>query len=288
MNLLRISYFLAVVDQGTVTAAAQALHIAQPALSRQIKTLERELKLTLFESTGNRLKLTEQGEGFVSIARHFMHQKQAAEKAIASLRAGKIPCIHVAATQVTIRGLLSPFIAKTHPDDPVIIPKATNHFAIEDALHAGSDLGILPTVPSPHVASYPLGDAPIYAVVPEDHPWAEYDAVSIKQLAKSTLIVSSRRAVSRIIMDNALSEALIQPARLIECDEDSAIIALASAGHGIGITSLGTIPAGAVALPIHHAGTLKITLHAVWSPHHFAQQALRDLSKDLADYNNAA
>ena len=45
---------------GTVTAAAEQLHVAQPALSRQIKTLERELKLTLFEPQGSRLALTSQ------------------------------------------------------------------------------------------------------------------------------------------------------------------------------------------------------------------------------------
>ena len=90
MNFRRIECFLAVVDAGTVTAAAAQLHVAQPALSRQIKTLERELKLALFEPQGSRLGLTSAGRVLVAPARRLMADARSFDAAAATLRTGRI------------------------------------------------------------------------------------------------------------------------------------------------------------------------------------------------------
>ncbi|WP_443209948.1 LysR family transcriptional regulator, partial [Rhodococcus rhodochrous] len=61
MDLHLVTYFVAVVDHGGITKAAQALYISQPSLSQAIRTLERRLDTTLFDRTGRRLTLTEDG-----------------------------------------------------------------------------------------------------------------------------------------------------------------------------------------------------------------------------------
>ena len=105
MNLRRLQYFLAVVDAGTVTAAAERIHIAQPALSRQIKTLENELKLRLFEAQGNKLALTPAGRAFIPAARRLMLETQSLEDAADALRTGRVATLVAAATAASVRGL---------------------------------------------------------------------------------------------------------------------------------------------------------------------------------------
>ena len=61
MDIRIMEYYLAVVREGTISAAAEALHVSQPALSRQIKDLEDELRVTLFERGSRRIRLTEEG-----------------------------------------------------------------------------------------------------------------------------------------------------------------------------------------------------------------------------------
>src|SRR5699024_7986357 len=90
VNYRRLQYFLSTVDYGTVTAAAEELHIAQPALSRQLKTLEQELQLKLFESRGNRLVLTSSGRAFVPLARKLLLQTRDLQEAVAVLRTGDV------------------------------------------------------------------------------------------------------------------------------------------------------------------------------------------------------
>ena len=58
MDLRTLRCFVAVADTGTVTAAAQALSIGQPAVSRQVQQLEREIKVDLFNREDGRLRLT--------------------------------------------------------------------------------------------------------------------------------------------------------------------------------------------------------------------------------------
>lgn len=67
MDIRQLRSFVAVVDHGTMTAAGKALHISQPPLSAQIKSLEEELDCTLFDRTTRKMELTEAGRSVSEI-----------------------------------------------------------------------------------------------------------------------------------------------------------------------------------------------------------------------------
>jgi DNA-binding transcriptional LysR family regulator len=69
VELRLLAALVAVADEWSVSAAAVRLHVAQPSLSRQLRTLERRLGLTLFERSGRRLQVTAAGEQVVTAAR---------------------------------------------------------------------------------------------------------------------------------------------------------------------------------------------------------------------------
>ena len=86
MDLRLLEYFVAVVDHGGVTKAANALFIAQPSLSQAIKTLEREIGADLFDRTGRTLELTAGGRTFEAAARRVIRDVAVAKERVGAVR----------------------------------------------------------------------------------------------------------------------------------------------------------------------------------------------------------
>ncbi|HEY5989244.1 MAG TPA: LysR family transcriptional regulator, partial [Streptosporangiaceae bacterium] len=86
MTLQQLSYFLAAVEHGSFSAAAEALYIAQPSLSEQVKRLENELGVTLFVRTNRRLVLTEAGQLFLPSAQRAVAAAGEAAESVRAIR----------------------------------------------------------------------------------------------------------------------------------------------------------------------------------------------------------
>ncbi len=82
VSLAQIEYFVAVAEEGHVGRAARKLHIAQPAVSRQIRKLEDELRVPLFRRTPRGMRLSEAGAIFLGHARDILGGVRAARKAV--------------------------------------------------------------------------------------------------------------------------------------------------------------------------------------------------------------
>lgn len=292
MNLRRLEYFLAVVDEGTVTAAAARLRIAQPALSRQLRTLEREVKMALFSSSGNRLVLTQAGRSFVPLARRLLTESGAVEEAVAALRSGRVSTLRVAATAASVRVFVAPFIATTTREDPSLLVEESSHFAIHERLSEGADFIVSPADGQPGLRVVELGSADLMAYVHRSHPWAleQRDQVLLSEVAGERLVLPSHASVSRFILDNALSREGVQLQGYDECDDGLAILALAASGHAIGITSErsgfdvhGMVVRGGPRRE-EYDGALRIPLHVAWNPTHYAGAVIEDLALRMREF----
>src|SRR3954454_4615207 len=118
MNLRQLRYVVATADHGTMTAAAQALFVAQPALSRAIRELERELGIELFARAGRGVALTESGEQIVRYARDALRAVDAIEAFSATPSGGRPGELRVAATSTVepeLTARLLPEVAREQP-----------------------------------------------------------------------------------------------------------------------------------------------------------------------------
>src|SRR3954453_16344058 len=86
MTLQQLEYFLAAVDQGSFSAAADSLHLAQPSLSEQVRKLEAELGVALFTRVGRGIKLTEAGRALPPHAERVLGEVEAARGAVLEVR----------------------------------------------------------------------------------------------------------------------------------------------------------------------------------------------------------
>lgn len=287
LHLRRLAYFVAVLDAGTLTAASATLHIAQPALSRQIHQLERDLSLRLFERDRGRLVPTPSGVTMGEIARRLLAQAELAERAAGNLRSGHVTALVCCSTPVTTRGLLVPFIASLGTGDPTITTREVGHLEVEHALLEGADFVVTPTPPSADLDAIDLGRFPVRAVVSPGHPWARdrRESVSLVELVAQQLIVPPPTSISRQEFDRSLRRAGLAIGRHIESELDETTIALAASGRGVGVTT--TVPpvsVWAVTILDEHGGSdgPNISLHVAWQRHHYAAATMRDLGQRLA------
>jgi DNA-binding transcriptional LysR family regulator len=128
MNLRQALTFVTVAELGTVSKAALRLRIAQPALSRQIIDLERELGLRLFDRVGRRLLLTGEGEQMIAGCRVLLNCASSVKEQAQLLRHGDRGVLKVAGSPQHIESVLAQFLlryAKRYPNVQVKISEGT-------------------------------------------------------------------------------------------------------------------------------------------------------------------
>ena len=109
MNLRHLHAFATIVDVGGLAKAATRLHLSQPALSRQIQTLEADLGVALFDRIGRRVQLTSQGEDLLLRSRRLLAEAESLGERARELKSGETGILRVAATPQVIENLLARF-----------------------------------------------------------------------------------------------------------------------------------------------------------------------------------
>jgi DNA-binding transcriptional LysR family regulator len=285
MELRVLRYFLAVVDHGSVTAAADQVRVAQPAISRQLRALEAELGLPLFLREGRSLRLGPAGRRFLPIARDLVARADNARAAMTALAQGVNVSIVVAAHATTIADVIAPFVASRGPVPATPVFVAAPADAAYEALErADVDLAISTRAPSRDVASLVVAEFPVWAQVPPTHPWAEVAEVSFDALVRERLVLLDRSAGTRRAFEAEVAHSGSSYDLAAEVGLSEIAQALAAAGRGVAIVT--DEPAyGLRALPIvAHDGVLHIRLHAAWGATHYLAPAIREFAESLAEW----
>src|SRR6185503_3212661 len=118
MELRHLRYFAAVVDAGGVSKAALRLRMTQPALGRQIRDLEHELVVRLFDRVGRRVQLTAEGEELLRRARALLSDAESLVERGRALTTGTTGLLRVGSTPQTLESLLVPFMARFRRSHP--------------------------------------------------------------------------------------------------------------------------------------------------------------------------
>lgn len=284
MELRTLRYFVATADAGSVNAAAPIVHVTQPAISRQLAQLQRELGITLFDTRGSRSTLTAAGRQFLPIARDLLVRADKASEAAASFAAGTLESIAISAPATTLSDVIAPFLATWGPDDPVPNVAESDTSDATSALLAGADLAIVAEDPAAVHSSSAIADLPIWAYVRRDHPWAGRKSVRVQELIDEAVITMTPQFKPRKILDGVLAQAGLSVPNLMESSNAQVAQALAAAGRGVAVVSddprFGLVP-----LHLEGAhGPVRIRLFAAWDPGHHAQARLGEVADRLSAF----
>lgn len=288
MELRHLRYFLAIAEHGTVTAAAARLHIAQPAISRQLQRLEHDLGVTLFRRNGPRLVLTDAGRQMLTIASDIVTRADRATMTAQQMANGHLTRVTVAAASTTIEYVLAPFAATLGRDDPFVSVDSVPPTAVHDAVLAGHDLGLSATAPpAGRLAWRRLTSVPLRAYVAAGHMWAERRSVPLTELLAAPLLLPARTDPTRIVLDDAVNRAGLRYGPYEEVPWPPLSQALAAADRGVAVvTDLERFGARPVFVVVDDGEPVLLTIHACWNPDHYAAEALATFADRLAQFSD--
>lgn len=265
-----IKYFLAAVDAGSITEGARRVHVSQPSVSRQLRSLEKELGVLLFERGQGSVRLTHAGRRFEKVARELELRERLAHRAVsltdvASLR------LTIVGSFTTITRVMAPFVAERGGSSPLIDALEETPSRIFDrVVEAEADLGISTLPPPPSWESKPLHAAGLTLQVAPGHPFHGRAHVDIQDLVDLPLILIDRTNAARIVFDEALTAAGLRVRDAIELNSAYLAQAHAAAGRGAAVAT------NAAAFGLHPVRIMldgkqvRVHLVAGWDPGHYA------------------
>lgn len=284
MELRHLRYFVTTVEAGTVSGAAQRLHVTQPGLSRQLRQLEGELGVALFDREAGRLTPSRVGLALLPAARDVL-DRVAAFRAAADFHArGRLERLTVAASTVSLTDIVAPFIAELAPEDPTVDVLVADGVSAADALAKGADLAIGPVSPGAPYRSTLLAELPVWAYVRADHGWARRRVVTAAELVEQELVVLPATFPARQSLDAALLEAGVAASAVTEAANGTVAQALAAAGRGVALVSddprFDLVPVKVEA----GRRVLEVRLVAAWDGRHAAAATLEGLAERLGRF----
>lgn len=250
LTLQQLEYFAAAVEHGSFSAAAQALHIAQPSLSEQVRRLESRLGVVLFVRTNRHLALTEAGQLFLPQARAALAAVEEAVDAVRPVRSLTGGTVSFGTFSSAHHFLLTDLVAAFRARYPGVRVRVVgrNSTEVADAVRDGrleAGLVALPVDESGLDVTAPVWSAEV--VYASADPSRTRVPVSIEQLAGAPLILAEARwgnqdPTRRRLTERARAAGLVLDPE-IEVELPSAAVALAAHGVGDAVVSLPLIAA---------------------------------------------
>ncbi|MGW7115674.1 LysR family transcriptional regulator, partial [Streptomyces xanthophaeus] len=239
MSLRQMEYFLAVLEESSFTRAAEVLHVTQPALSHQVKALERSVGGELLERLPRGVRLTPMGRAFLPHAQLAVRSARQAERAARAAAGAVGGELHVATVHAVAVGMLPAVAARwraLHPGVALVLREYGSTAALEEQLERGvADLAVGPEPKEWTGPVLPAGREELVLVVPFDDPLSGRGSVRLAELADRDWIRCAMEpsVQGEPVIDRACGTAGFTPRTVMRTEHTSTAVRMAAAGVGI-------------------------------------------------------
>jgi DNA-binding transcriptional LysR family regulator len=246
MELRHLRYFLAVAEELNFSRAAVRLHIAQPPLSQQIRQLEDELGLQLFERGSRPLRLTEAGQFFKTEAMNLIAQLEQAVAGARRIGRGEVGWIGIGYIGSAMNLLLPSILRRFHAEHPGVevllyemLPFEQPAALLDRRIHVGF---VRPGIDHADLLQELLYDEPMAIALPSDHRWVGRTDIAIAELADEPVVLYGGR-MSRGIDSGFLLSTFraygVEPKVAVQSQHAESALGLVAAGMGVALTGAG-------------------------------------------------
>lgn len=267
MNLHHLRVFKTVAEHEHITRASEELILSQPAVTKIIQNLEREMGLELIERHGRRIVLTYAGHVLLGYARRMFALEREMEEATDALRDVKVGEINLAANRTTGVYVLPSIVSQFHALYPRVklnIAILNSHEIIEQTLDWTLDFGMVEG--EPHSLPQEL-QVKIFAtdelilVVSSEHPWSKLNEIHPKALQEEHLLLREQGSGIREVITHSLAQHGVQVQPLLLLPDNEAIKQMVISGVGAAIVSALTIRRELLSGELVHIPIAGVDLH---------------------------
>jgi DNA-binding transcriptional LysR family regulator len=234
METRRLAVFLAVVDEGGFTAAADVLEVSQPAVSQAVRELEVDLGVALFHRLGRGVALTPAGEALVTPARQALRDLEigrAAAAAVAGLKAGRLDLACLPTLAVAPLAPLVGAFRSAYPGVSVRLSDPAGTAELLQFVRSGrSEVGLVDEPGVEDLVSIPLASQDFLVVLPPGS--AAPNELPLRELAGWPLVATPAGTSTRGLLDEALGRVAGAPQIAVEAAQREALLPLIVAGAG--------------------------------------------------------
>lgn len=244
ISLHRLQIFTAVADTGSFSRAAERLLLSQPAISMQVKALEGELGLRLFDHVGKRVELTEAGRDLYVRASRILGLAEETSEAMADLRERRRGRLRVVATTTvgiyTVPRLLGTY-HRRHPEVEIRLEVANWERTCERMFAGEAEVAIAGPHPQAGLRMEPFMEDKLVVIAAADHPLAGRLGISLEDLSREPMLVREPGSGTRAAIERLFAERDLPLRRAMELSRNGAIKQVAMAGLGVAVISRGAI-----------------------------------------------
>lgn len=270
MNTFQLECFLAVAENLSFARAAQQLHITQPAVTQQIKALEKELNVKLFARSTRSVKLTREGAVFLYDSRHILSIARRMTDRFATTESSTMKFLSVGSYNYICLFLMISVMKSLKAQFPLLHPRLQvlpfNHiYRLLDDEELDAVIAFREDSSARMKAIYQeLTKTPLVCLCPRTSPLSKRESLTLKDLAKELLVLfAPTRAPYHIGKIHGELMANRQPGDFYFCESEQAIMVLVSAGYGVSVLPEILVPrnAGVAAIPIRDCPPLSFGVY---------------------------
>ena len=244
LDNFRLIVFRAVAEQHSFRKAAEELYLTQPAVSLQIKALEEEIGVQLFDRSGSQIALTEAGEILLNYSRRANALLVQAQQEIAALSGEHAGNLALGASttiaQYVLPRLLGEF-SKAYPRVHLTMISGNTEQIVEAVEEQTIELGLIEgPARNRNVKTEPFLADELVLIVPSAHEWSELKSIPCSEIAAAPLLLRERGSGTRRVVEMALESQCVKLSSLqivMELDSTEAIKSAVEAGLGVGFVS---------------------------------------------------
>lgn len=238
MRHVQLRAFHYVATRGGFSRAADALHITQPAVSDQVRKLELEYDIRLFDRHNRQVSLTADGQALLDITHSLFEVEQQALEFLSESRAIRLGNLRIMADSA--HHMMQPLVRfrQQFPDVFISVRSGNSQQVIEALNRYEADIGVLGNLPdSRSFDIVKLDSSPIIAFAPLDSPYANHGSVSLQDLSSWPLVLREQGSRTRAKLEEHAKKSGVSLSIRIEAEGREAVRQIVSHGGGVGIVS---------------------------------------------------
>lgn len=248
LNFHQLHIFYTVAERGSFSAAAQSLHMTQPAVTMQVQSLEDYFGTKLLQRSTKRIDLTEAGRALMPYARRSIELIRDTDQAMSTFTAQLKGRLQLGASltigEYILPRLLGPF-GQTFPDISISMKVMNTAQIMEEIMNHQLTFGLIEApVNHPDMQMEAVMSDELKLIVPKDHPLSKRPTVLLDEVADYPFVLREQGSGTRLVMEEQLKRKNIDPADLkivMELGSTGAVKSAVEAGLGVSFVSESSI-----------------------------------------------